>query len=255
MELLEYIREADGGAVRREMAMMQKEMSANTRQRETAVERLEQEQHRFKNIKARFDALADNVGEEREKAGGARVGLDQELSASMRQRRLMHKESRAREVSQNSAESARARLLGAHAEVEEWRGKYYTRDKDAFDAETTIASLQDRLADMQMAQDKLRGEYDEKEAEAEKQAKQIQLMGELRKDLDAEIRRLKESLSKTRDAMAANVAATEKAERELTMKVEECTALTARVSALAISDAEQQAEIRDLRTRLACIYS
>lgn len=57
VELLEHIREADGGAVRREMVMMQREMSANQRQTDQAVARLAQETARKKELQERFDYL------------------------------------------------------------------------------------------------------------------------------------------------------------------------------------------------------
>lgn len=61
VELLEHTRAADGGAVREEMEMMKKEMAANVRQTDLAMQRAEDESARYNDLQQRFDAMVNQL--------------------------------------------------------------------------------------------------------------------------------------------------------------------------------------------------
>ena len=145
VELLEHTRAADGGAVRSEMEMMKKEMAANVRQTDLAMERASTESKRYLDLQERFDAMVAALEDASITGSGARTKLMIENYKNSRQRRIITKETRDREQAQRMSEASNNQKLKKEAEVEEWRGKYFMRDQEAFDAEIKIDHLEDAL--------------------------------------------------------------------------------------------------------------
>jgi hypothetical protein len=124
VELLEHTRAADGGAVREDMELMKREMAANERQTELAMQRSEAEETRYTELKRRFDALVADVEAAKKEASGSTVKLEIQNFTNARQRRMMGREVRLKERADRDRQGAQNAALQKEVDLAELRQKY-----------------------------------------------------------------------------------------------------------------------------------
>ena len=69
---------------------------------------------------------------------GGKTGKNGKNREKSWQRRMISKECRARELAKSEEERAQRMQRAREVEVEEWKGKFYARDQEAFDQEVRI---------------------------------------------------------------------------------------------------------------------
>jgi chromosome segregation ATPase len=250
VELLEHTRAADGGAVRQEMEMMKKEMAANVRQTQLAMDRAAAESKRYDELQERFDAMVAQLEGASIDGSASRTKLMIESHKNQRQRRIISKETRDREQAQRMSEAADRVKLKKEAEVEEWRGKYFTRDQEAFEAETKIAQLEDALEEAGIQRKMLEDTIEEQRETVDTAEARMGVLTTLRDEASSEITRLSENLTDTRERLDTTTKQLTNTSRDLANAQEENAALSARVQALSIAETENTEEIRTLRENL-----
>lgn len=250
VELLEHTRAADGGAVRQEMEMMKKEMAANERQTKLAMERAAAESRRYVELQERFDAVIADLEGASIDGSSSRTKLMIETHKNQRQRRIITKESRDREQAQRMSEAAERTKLKKEVEVEEWRGKFFQRDQEAFEAETRIGQLEDALEEAGIQRNMLEEKVQVQQQTVDTAEARMEVLTTLRDESAAEITRLSENLKDTRERLDKTTKQLSSTSRDLINAQDENTALSARVQALSIAETENTEEIRTLRESL-----
>jgi hypothetical protein len=250
VELLEHTRAADGGAVRQEMEMMKKEMAANERQTKLAVDHAEAESKRYIELQERFDAVVADLEGVSIDGSSSRTKLMIESHKNQRQRRIITKETRDREQAQRMSEAAERVKLKKEVEVEEWRGKFFQRDQEAFEAETKIQQLEDALEEAGIQRNILEEKVKVQQETVDTAEARMEVLTTLRDESAAEITRLSENLTDTRERLDKTTKQLSNTSRDLSNALEENTALSARVQALSIAETENTEEIRTLRESL-----
>ena len=250
VELLEHTRAADGGAVRQEMEVMQREMAANQRQTDLAAARAEQEIARYAELKSRYDELLIEFEESQKAASGSAVKLDIQSFANSRQRRMIGRESRLREKAAKGAIRDQNTALQKEVETEGWREKFFRRDQQGFELETQVHSLKADLEEAGIVRQQLERKIARQAEEVAQAEADVEHLTTERSDLKEEIGRLKEALRDARTQVEQRTKSQEDAERNLTVKVEEASALDARVQTLSLMNNENAEEIRTLKAGL-----
>ena len=189
-----------------------------------------------------------------------------------RQRRMISKESRARELAKSEEERAQRMQRAREVEVEEWKGKFYARDQEAFDQEVRIGGLEHQLEEAAIVRARMEKQLAEQQELVDTATSRMEVLTTLRDEASAEIARLSDNLAETRTKLDKTKKQYDYAERERRecshqqrsawaviladsdarplrrtgLKEEEALALSARVQALSIAETENEEQIRHL---------
>ena len=151
---------------------------------------------------------------------------------------------------QRMSEASNSMKLSKMAEVEEWRGKFFMRDQEAFDAEIKINHLEDALEEAGIQRKMLEQKLEEQRETVDTAEARMEVLTTLQDESTAEITRLSESLSVMREKLDVVSKSLSRTSLELGLTQEENTSLQARNQALTIAEQENTEEIRTLRESL-----
>ena len=143
-----------------------------------------------------------------------RVNLAIQSHKNTRQRRMISKESRARELAKSEEERAQRMQRAREVEVEEWKGKFYARDQEAFDQEVRIGGLEHQLEEAAIVRARLEKQLAEQQELVDTATSRMEVLTTLRDEASAEIARLSDNLAETRTKLDKTKKQYDYAERE-----------------------------------------
>ena len=218
VDLLERTRSADGGALRRDMEVMKRELTATQHQTDLALTRAQEEQKRYNELKHRYEIMVKETEDARKAASGSAVQLDIQRMTNARQRKLIEKEARLKDKATKDHIGAESTVLQKDIEIASLREKFHKRDRDAFDAESTVASQSADLEEAAIVRNQLEAS-NRKQADAlNKSAAEISQLKAKMSDFKKQIQCLMQDLQRAKLEVASSAKAQEHAESNFQKK-------------------------------------